>query len=194
MPSASWREFGIVEQGQNILLFITTGLLLKESIVRTHIYEKIILVSGFIVFLFLFLEEMDYGIHFYEYFFGETGITHRNWHNQKESGGHQNIRKFKQITDSIIFLAFVVLPLLKNKNLVKPIKHLIPSRWFIAGFVIAIIASRIAHGLEDYSFSVINGAVGGLTNNISEFRETSCYYFFMLYALHLTKTQIINKK
>ncbi len=150
--------------------------------------------SGFIVFLFIFLEEIDYGIHFYEYFFGETGTIHRNWHNQKEDGGNQNIRKLRQITDSIIFLVFIVLPLLKNKNLVKPIKHLIPSRWFIPGLMIALIASRIAHGLEDYGFGIINGVVGGLTNNISEFRETTCYYFFMLYALHLTKTQIINKK
>lgn len=193
MPSASWREFGIMEQGQNILLIITTGLLLKESIVRIDIYEKIILASGSIVFLFVFLEEVDYGIHFYEYFFGESGITHRNWHNQKEDGGHQNIRKLRRFTDAIVFLVFIVLPLLKNKKLVKRIKHLIPSRWFIAGFVIATIASRVAHGLEDYSFDVINGVVGGLTNNISEFRETSSYYFFMLYALHLTKTQIINK-
>ena len=194
MLGASWREFGMVEQTQNILLLITAGLLLKESIARTHVCEKIILASGFIVFLFVFLEEIDYGAHFYEYFFGETGTTFRNWHNQKDEGGDQNIKKLRQITDSTILLVFIVLPLLKSTDLVRPIKHLIPSRWFIAGFAIAVIASKIAHGLEDYGFDVINGVAGGLTNNISEFRETSCYYFFMLYALFLIKTSIIKQK
>ena len=120
-------------------------------------------------------------------FLGETGTTFRNWHNQKDEGGDQNIKKLRQITDATIFLVFIVLPLLKSTDLVRPIKHLIPSRWFIAGFAIAVIASKIAHGLEDYGFDVINGVAGGLTNNISEFRETSCYYFFMLYVLFLIK-------
>ena len=73
MHGASWRELGMVEQTQNILLLITAGLLLKESIARTHVCEKIILASGSIVFLFVFLEEIDYGAHFYEYFFGGNG-------------------------------------------------------------------------------------------------------------------------
>lgn len=67
MAPNSWREFGLVEQTQNLLLLIITLLLFKEIFNRSLILEKIIFALGFIVFSFLLLEEIDYGLHFYEY-------------------------------------------------------------------------------------------------------------------------------
>ncbi len=197
-PNISGREFGILEQCQNILLLITTIILLKESITRVPILEKLIFAIGFLVFTFMLLEELDYGIHFYEYFFGKTDIIYRNWHNQPwtdgDDDGNQNVKYFKQMSDFLTFVVFIVLPLVSDKKFVKPIRHLIPSKWFIVGFAITILASRTAHFLEHSGFAIINGENGSLSGNISEFREAGNYYFFVLYSIYLAKIKIIKPK
>ena len=81
----------------------------------------------------------------------------------------------------IIPLIFL-LPILKN---LKEKISIIPSCWFIAGIIIAIISSKVAHYFDDHGFGIINGVQGNLYKTIAEFRETSMYYLFFLYALQL---------
>ena len=187
LPQNSWREFGLLEQLQNLLLLAVLTILVLGAFRKTGVLDKGIMVAGSIVFLFLFLEEIDYGINFYEYLTGgDSGIRLRNWHNQ-ESDGQQNISRFKQIMDGMMFLLFFLLPLVKNKIPIPFVQDIAPSRWFILGFALTISYARLAHFLDDQGMATINGVEGNLSSNISEFRELSNYYFFMIYALHLVR-------
>jgi len=56
---------------------------------------------------------------------------------------------------------------------------------FLSAVLIAVLLSKLAHFLNDSGFGIINGVEGKLDNNISEFRETSMYYIYVLYALQL---------
>ena len=183
----SWREFGLVELLQDFCLLSVIGILLLAAYNKKGTVDGLLFFLGVLIFTFLFLEEIDYGIHFYEFFVGaDSGVTVRNWHNQ-ETDGEQNVKRFKQMVDGVMFLVFIVLPLVKNKIPIPFIRNIAPSRWFIAGFAVILLGAQIAHLLEDNGMGTIQGIEGNLSGNISEFRELGTYYFYVLYALQLRK-------
>ena len=183
----SWREFGLLELLQNFCLLSVIGILSLAAYNKKGTVDGLLFFLGVLVFIFLLLEEIDYGIHFYEFFVGqESEVTIRNWHNQK-TDGEQNVKRFKKLVDGVMFLVFIVLPLVKNKIPIPFIRNIAPSRWFIAGFAAIILAAKIAHLLDDQGMGIIQGTEGNLSGNISEFRELGTYYFYVLYALALRK-------
>ena len=189
IPASSWREFGIMEQSQNIFLLCGVFLFSWATIKRTATLEKVFFGMGTAVLLFLFLEEMDYGIHLIHYFSNTPLETTRfSWHNQKTFSGHENERYLKKIADIAGVICFFILPLLKSRITSHAIKSIIPSLWFIPLLVISFLVSSMAHFLDDQGLAVINMATGGLKNNISEFRETTTYYIYLMYAFQLVKT------
>ncbi len=191
LSSNVWREFGLLEQLQNISLLATIAILSLAAINKKNTLDRLLLLSSVLFFVFLFLEEIDYGIHFYEFFIGDnTGIEVRNWHNQR-TDGEQNVKKSKQLMDILMFVLFIVLPLIRDKISIQFIRNITPSRWFIVGFVLVIAMAKVAHLLDDQGMGVINSTKGNLSGNISEFRELSNYYFFMLYALQLLRLQSV---
>ncbi len=188
LPYKSWREFGIVEQLQNIYLLAIIIIFAIAEFKKPSMFEKMFFLCGFLLVLFIFLEEIDYGIHFYEFVTGQpSAIEVRNWHNQ-ETSGRQNVRYLKQIVDAIMVIWFFLLPIFSHRIRYLPLKKIIPSRWFVIVFIISIVFSRFAHFLEGMELHIINGGIGTLKGNISEFRETSTYYFYMLYAVQLFNT------
>ena len=191
LPRNSWREFGLLEMLQNLVLLAVIAILIAGAFNKRSLLDRLSLVVGAAAFLFLFLEEIDYGIHFYEYITGQPSeITVRNWHNQK-TGGKQNVKRFKQLMDVIMVTLFILLPLLKNRISIGFLRRVAPSRWFIAGFAVVFVMSRIAHLLDDQGLGGSNGMEGHLAGNISEFRELGNYYFFMLYALQLARMKTL---
>lgn len=192
ISSDSWREFGLLELLQNFCLLSVIGILLLAAYKKST-PDGLLFLLGVLIFIFLFLEEIDYGIHFYEFFVGvDSGITVRNWHNQ-ETDGEQNVKGFKRLVDAVMFLIFIVLPLVKNKIPIAFIRNIAPSRWFIAGFATILVGSNIAHLLNDQGMGIIQGTQGNLKGNISEFRELGTYYFSVLYALQLLKLDSLLK-
>ena len=186
----SWREFGLLEQLQNIYLISIFVLFLYSCITRQDKKEKIFFFVLACLFLFLFLEEIDYGLHIYEFITGQySGLEIRNWHNQK-NGKHDNVHFLKLLVDIITILWFVVLPLLADKIKIPIIKCMIPSRYFVAGFILTFLLSRLTHFLNDQGFSIIDGVKGNLFGNLSEFREQNTYYFYLLYAIQIIKTKL----
>ncbi|MEH6811284.1 MAG: hypothetical protein V7677_02025 [Motiliproteus sp.] len=195
LPSGSWREFGVIEQLQNIYLLVIIVVFIIAVFKKPFVVDKSLFLFGTLIVVFLFLEEVDYGIHFYEYFIGQSsGIEVRNWHNQKavEGGGGQNVKYLKQAADLAMVIWFIIFPILSSKINWLPLKNIIPSRWFIIGFIISIVFSRCAHFLQEIDLDVINGIEGGLRGNLSEFRETNTYYFYMLYGFQLFRTGIYS--
>lgn len=187
LPNDSWREFGLLEQLQNFYLLIMLAILLIAVINRTRLIEKLFFGLITAVILFIFLEEIDYGLHFYEFFNEEySGIKVRNWHNQ-ETDNKQNVSSLKKVADIIMVIWFVILPLFKNKINNGLIKSMIPSCWFISAFIITIIMTKSAHFLDHNDYSIIDGVPGNLSGNISEFKEANNYYLFLLYVIQLVK-------
>ena len=191
MPSQR-REFGLLEMIQNGLLLAIVILLAIQVWQRKQLLEKLIFAIGLGALGFLFLEEIDYGLHFYEFLTGnEAGVEKRNWHNQWD-GDLENATRLKRLNDALFLLWFVLVPLLV---MIKPLGRIaaripvIPSRWFLAGFIIALLCSSLAHALDDAGFGVINGQDGNLAKTIAEFRETSIYYLYLLYVLQLARSR-----
>jgi len=188
---SQWREFGLLEFIQNGLLLAINAVFLVAIIKRKPLIEKLFFAVGLAAFSFLFLEEIDYGLHYYEFFTGQSWTTGtRNWHNQWNDGV-ENATRLKKATDAVTALWFVLIPLL---GLYKPIGqrlktlNIVPSTWFISGFLVALMCSNLAHYLDDQGYATINGVPGNLTKTIAEFRETSIYYLYLLYAIQLIKT------
>lgn len=184
-------EFGLIETLQNILLLGVIIVLIVGAIKSSFILDRFLYVLALAVFTFLFLEEVDYGLHYYEFLTGgTTGVETRNWHNQWNEG-LENATRLKRLSDAVNAIWFVLIPLLARwkpiGNAVSRI-NIVPTIWFAAGFVLALVLSKFAHYLDDQGYSVINGVPGNIDGKIAEFRETSIYYLYLLYALQLIKT------
>jgi len=187
----SWREFGLLEQLQNAYLLIIFVLFVTEVIKRPALPEKAFFLFGGLVMLFLLLEEIDYGVHFYEYAIGQESaieVTQRNWHNRDIAGKSINGR-LKRSSNLLMIIWFIVFPLLASRINFKSLKAIIPSPWFIVGFTFVLLFSTLAHYLDDIGMAYINDIEGGLKGNISEFRETNTYYLYLLYAVQLITTK-----
>lgn len=73
MPSLhanSWREFGILENLQHIYLLIMLAICIHASRIKEHRLEKYGALLLALFTTFIFLEEIDYGLHYYEWIFG----------------------------------------------------------------------------------------------------------------------------
>lgn len=198
LDEGSWREFGLLEMLQNVFLISILSLLIYALINQKERIDKVLYLLALMVFTFLFLEEIDYGLHYYELYSGE--LMHdkpRNWHNQISANGDQNTRKIKRITDGLMVLVFVFLPLLSKLTIKgRSLKGyaFVPVNYFIYALISAVVLSKLAHTLDDAGFGVINGAQGKLASNISEFRETSIYYICVLYMLQLVSCPSLFSK
>ncbi len=192
LPFRSWREFGLLELLENLLVLSIVVLFIRAAFQKESVLEKIFFITGAAVFLFLLLEEIDYGLHFYSYLTGNaTEIGNYNWHNSKSLGSRQNGTYLKKVSDLAMIIQFILLPLL-NKIVTFPsrLKAVIPSPWFILTLLIAAATSSLAHYLDGLDWDIINGVQGSLYGNTSEFRETNTYYICFLYAIQLIRTNL----
>ena len=95
------REFGILENLQNIYLLGMTFMGVMAIRIKEAPLEKIGAVLFTIFAAFIFLEEIDYGLHWKEYLAGtplEEQQQVRNWHNegQRRSGRVDHERRVAQ--------------------------------------------------------------------------------------------------
>ena len=184
------REAGLLEQLENLYLLVAFFMFLFLVFKRTTLIEKAFFAVLSVLFLFLFLEEIDYGLNLYEFIIGEHIEGVRNWHNESADGEKQNVHYFKQLIDGANLLWFVILPLVASKIKTPLITCLVPHRFFIAAFLLTVVYSKLTHGLDDMGLHIIDGVQGSLTSNISEFREHNTYYLYLLYALQVVNTRL----
>ena len=186
----TWREFGALEQMQHLMLLAMVALS-ADTLFRTE--ERLLRIGcGLIcaVFIFVFLEEVDYGTNFYEYVTGDNQpLSSENWnrnlHNRYTETGTEFEYFMKSASDAVLVLAFVIAPFLLRGSRNKTIRLLRPTRWMAATVLLMAAFSVIAHALEDAGLGVIDGASGHLASNVSEFRESNIYYLFLLYIYEL---------
>lgn len=188
------REFGLLEMLQNLFLLAIVVLFLKAAFQSQPTQprptlDRIVFTLGALVFIVLFLEEIDYGLHFRTLLSdGAVQVEFRNVHNQWTEDGIEYATYMKKLNDGITILWFALIPLcLYLSPYAKQAREisLLPSKWFFFGFIIAVLFSEFAHYLDDNGYGAINGKQGMLYESIAEFRETSNYYLYLLYAWQL---------
>ena len=143
--------------------------------------------------VFILLEEIDYGLHFIEFFEGksqeelrkaaEARLEVRNFHNQGNLLPY--ITKFVYISFALVI---IILPLIASriKNLNKYINWLLPSRKLALSLIAMFFISQFTlfvEGNVEYELTSLN-------NNLSEFEEIFIYYIAFLYIFELSKKKV----
>jgi hypothetical protein len=182
------REFGLIENVQLLLLILIFLRAIKGVRTREAKIEKYGFLLVAILTVFLFLEEIDYGLHYYDYFTGKPEIKQvvvfdqkvRNIHN---NGPMQNL--FKLTSYGVIIIFFVILPLVTSKFKEKHavLNFLSPSRLIISTAACLLILNQIAL----YLYHKYNSPSSSLTANVSEFEEIMIYYIVLLYVSEMVK-------
>lgn len=128
--------------------------------------------------VFIFLEELDYGMHFVDYFNGKTteAVKYemyvekkvRNVHNTGTING-----KLKTTSYILIVLLFVALPLLSQrmKERFLFLRLLSPSRWIITTAVSLLVTNKFAF----YLYKHHNEFNRSMDKNVSGFEEGMIY-------------------
>lgn len=175
---ASRRELGLLETLHNVLILIAF-IAAVRGVIRTRVpFARAVFAVFAAGSLFMLLEEMDYGLHYYEWIAGvapENSVEVRNLHNQGISSPMKTAGNLLQI------LGFVVAPLALWRVRSPWVRYLVPSPYFLLTMLCALITSRIGHTFEFRAEAI------GFENNIGEFRETVTYYMAMLYVMQLAR-------
>lgn len=187
VPLFSAREFGALEMLQNVVLLCVGAYSLRCFLAVRNNWVKLVSLLLLLVSVFVFLEEIDYGAPFVEFFTGEHGSLDletwdRNWHNKTNASGVQNVSYLKLAANIGLLAGFVLAPLLLSSVRNRTLRLLLPSRWMAATVVLIVVLSSLAHYLDDAGHAIIAGIPGVLDKNISEFRELNMYYIFLLYT------------
>lgn len=215
----SWREFGLLENIQNTFLLVMLVTLLAGIWRATERLQRAAFVFIMIFTLFVFLEEVDYGTHWYQYAVCEEGFdwfkplpladlmalkevndeaVSFNLHNQGEM-----TKVFKLVGDFTIIFLFVLIPLLAPYIKNRYVRYAAPERYAIFTAIMMLATSKIIHliGKIDKHFfkeAVLSGnepawEVGSISSNLSEFRELNIYYLFAVYLIILVFYRSLQK-
>lgn len=178
LPNTS-REFGLLENVQNLVLLAMLVVSVAGVLVKKTRLEKAGLALLSLFILVVFLEEIDYGLHYYEYFndvpWNERAEV-RNWHNQGD-----RTDQIKRPVDIVTILLFVIAPILFANSRWPLLRFLTPDRYSILTLAAAFIIRSLAHGLEERGI----GDRGVIHQNLSEFRELITYYVYFLYVIEI---------
>lgn len=179
MNPSSGREFGLLENLQNLILLAMIVMAIVGFRRKTHRVEKAGMAFIVVFSCFIFLEEIDYGLHFYEY------AKDVPWHESEQARNLHNVGDrtaiTKQVVDLGMLVVFGILPFVLAKVGNPFVRYLCPDRFSILTLIAMLIVRTVAHQLKDHGF----GSEGTIDNNLSEFRELVTYYLFMLYLYQI---------
>lgn len=188
-PAVDW-ELGAPENIQLFLLlliFIVSIYGIRKKEIKL---EKLVFVCLAVFTLFVFLEEIDYGLHFLKYFEGHTDTAFRKLTNRVNVHNlGNNAKLFKRSIYPLMGTLFIVTPLLKNRVNHSLLKYLIPNKGIIITAIITILSYIIPRFLVD--FNIFKD--GGLGVNIGEFSEIMVYYIFLIYLYEIVFKKKLSK-
>lgn len=177
-PTTS-REFGILENIQNLILLSMLAILIYAFPKKKTVLEKVGIALLIPFTIFVILEEVDYGLHYYEYLndvrWADSAEV-RNWHNQGD-----RTDKTKQVVDLSMVVLFGILPFALARNRRPLVRFFTPDRYSVLTLIAGLLVRTTAHWLKDNGY----GNPGTIHSNLSEFRETITYYIFLLYIFQL---------
>lgn len=166
------RELGLLENLQNAVLIAIIVMMVVRAWRAVYPLERTFFGLVAAASVFILLEELDYGTHFWEAW---RGIEHGgafNIHNQGE-----NSDRFKFVGNLLLGVFFVILPWFRFAAHRLWLRFLQPDRWFLLSIVAMVLLSRLTHTLEE----TVPPDPNYLDNSMSEYRELFTYYVWMLY-------------
>lgn len=175
------REFGLLENIQHVILLAILVMAIRSALSSTARLRKGLFIVISVVTSWMFLEEVDYGLHWWELIVGtlpEDRAVIRNLHN---IGGTTQDIKF--VGNTIMIMLFVILPFVGRKSDWKWWRFFRPSRYLAMTAVVTFCLARLAHYLADQGFY----PDGPINSNISEFREVMVYYVWLVYFCVLAR-------
>ena len=178
------RELGLLESAQNVVLLVVIALMIRGIFIHRTWWIRAGSAAAFCVVSFLFLEEIDDGLHYKEYFTGgaaEDAAEVRNWHNV---GDRTN--RMKQILDVSVVFWFLVVPFAAQGSAYPIVRAGVPDKYAALTLVAMVITRSLAHGLQDAGF----GDPGTMDSNLSEFRELVMYYLGMVYMFDVSERRL----
>jgi hypothetical protein len=174
------RELGILEHLQLILILIIFVIAVRAINTKENKIEKYIFIFISAFTLFFFLEEIDYGLHYLEWFSDNPPKPEiRNIHN---NGSITSV--FKMTAYVVIVVFFVILPFLpKRIKLRFPfLEYISPSKQVITTTICLFLINELAFYLNSQEFH----SNRSLDGNTSEFEEFMTYYLVMLYVWEMS--------
>lgn len=169
------REFGLLENLGSLLIAATLVVLIRISILPMRGLFRLATILACLMTAVLFLEEVDYGLHIYEWMKGippGTGAEIRNIHNQ---GG--NTDRIKAVANVLLAAMFVILPYVEGLKRFRWVKIICPSKMILFTVIATALVALLHEGLDPYNLPT-NQA---LSSNQSEFEELLIYYTFFVY-------------
>lgn len=210
LPPDSWREFGLLEGAQKLVLLLMLLTTLAAVFRKKDTRERIVwgVLSFFVAFVLL--EELDYGVHWYrlatlEEHAGwftpakdwdpalvakiDTSLPNVNLHNQGFTDA------FKLLGDAALVVFFLLIPwglgwirrVAARFPRLDPdwINYLAADRFAVLGLIAMLILRFIVHESAErgHGIIVLDGLrePGAMESNLSEFRELATYYLFAVY-------------
>lgn len=191
------REFGLLEHVQSLIIIAIVIIAFRKSRNSAISLERYFFLGVSLFSCLIFLEELDYGIHYYEYL--QTGTIaenstgqfeegKRNLHNIRDTNDEESIRKLTMV---LVYIGFVfvlgVFALLKNRLF----KGNALAQWIIPSsgyFAMSLTAMLLLNELTLYlNQNVKDPSITALNGNTIEFQETFIYYIALLYIWELTR-------
>jgi hypothetical protein len=184
------REFGLLEHLQLLLIAASFVYVLKSIRLKEFWFEKLSYVLLALFFLLLFLEEIDYGIHYYEFFVKgvrEDKSVIRNFHNQGDNNYY-----LRQASYVVMVLLFVVMPFFKSKIKNNLVNHFAASHYIIYSFLVYLFIGQVSRWLPKLGMPVNES----LRGNHQEFEELILYYIILLfvYEVAVSKKALFTAK
>ena len=178
------REYGLLENLQLLLILGSVGISIYALFKKTAALPKWMYVASAFLFFIIFLEEMDYGAHFKEYFTGKRNTVFsetfgvENFHNR---GNNNTISRLTAYL--LLCILFAVLPFMPRQKLPSFIVRMIPPPRMIILAGIFVFSYWVPRALVHKGIFEA-GNLG--TNNIGEFTELTIYYCILAYLITIT--------
>jgi hypothetical protein len=204
----AYREFGLVENVQNLLLIAMLAILVA-GVMRSRARRLRWAYGALACFtLFVCLEEIDYGTHFYAYLTAEQRV---GWFEPANSEAFQAVLSqtdfraepfnlhnqgdltdlFKALAGALILGLFVIAPFFDRRVNNPWIRYFLADRFVLVTVVVMVLMRLLTDQLADWEEGVLAAREqdpaapyrekGAMNNNLSEFREVLTYYLFLVY-------------
>lgn len=191
------REFGVLENLQLAILLVLIIVLIRYwKGAEVAIYRWIFAVM-FMGTVFVFLEEIDYGLHYWDYLSGKSSLETkketwdpnivRNFHNQGKIADYMKLGVY------LAFILILVVPIvLKNRlsNLTW-VSWIAPNPYFILTLISMLVLNNLAMYIDRH---LKTSTLDSLNSNISEFEEVFIYYIILLYVKEKGKMLLFSQK
>jgi hypothetical protein len=173
------REFGLLENIQNILLLLTAYMSLHLLISSRLGWIRFGYLLMFIAAAFTFLEEIDYGYHYINYLNDADAMARSVNHNIHNTGNTTNY--IRLIFYILVVIFVIILPYVPSSKQPSWVNHFVPTVRLQLTLLAMLITSKLVGIFNEMSHST-NMALHG---NLSEFEELCLYYLLMMYVYRL---------